>query len=378
MSETDHPEAQRSAAPAQVLLPCSDLDAAITFYTERLGFRLDMIMPADAPRIAQLSGHGITLRLLTALASLPGPAPPTLRLPADAELLSALDTSVISAPDGVRIELVDSDLPLAMPAARQEFLHVRAATDDAGEMGRAGMRYRDLIPGRLGGRFIASHIRIPEGGPVADYVHYHHVRFQMIYCKAGWVRVVYEDQGPPFVMHAGDCVLQPPGIRHRVLESSAGLEVIEIGCPAEHETWRDHDIELPTSRVRPQRDFDGQRFMRHVAAEADWFDLAGTPFEYRDTGIAVATSGLAGVRVLRAQPMATHGDLAAAPRIHQGELLFLMVLSGRVELQSSALGEHTFETDVACVIPSGADYLLSAETECEVLELTLPARDDPS
>ena len=36
-------------------------------------------------------------------------------------------------------------------------------------IGRAGMRYRDLIPGRLGGSIIASHIRIPDAGPVPDY-----------------------------------------------------------------------------------------------------------------------------------------------------------------------------------------------------------------
>ena len=46
------------------------------------------------------------------------------------------------------------------------------------------MRYRDLIP-RLGGRFIASHILIDQGGPVSDYVHFHSVRFQMIYCHNG-------------------------------------------------------------------------------------------------------------------------------------------------------------------------------------------------
>lgn len=83
-----------------------------------------------------------------------------------------------------------------------------------------------------------------------DYVHFHKVRFQMIYCYKGWVRVVYEDQGPPLVMRAGDCVLQPPRIRHRVLESSPGLEVIEIGCPAEHETFADHDLQLPTPVVQ--------------------------------------------------------------------------------------------------------------------------------
>ena len=30
------------------------------------------------------------------------------------------------------------------------------------------MHYRDLIPSRLGGSIIASHIRIPDGGPVPD------------------------------------------------------------------------------------------------------------------------------------------------------------------------------------------------------------------
>ena len=40
--------------------------------------------------------------------------------------------------------------------------------------------------------------------------------------------MVYEDQGEPFIMREGDCVLQPPQIRHRVLESSGPLEVIEV------------------------------------------------------------------------------------------------------------------------------------------------------
>ena len=52
------------------------------------------------------------------------------------------------------------------------------------------------IPDRLGGSaIIASHIRIPEGGPVGDSVHFHRVGFQLIFCYKGWVEVVYEDQG---------------------------------------------------------------------------------------------------------------------------------------------------------------------------------------
>ncbi|HEX3102389.1 MAG TPA: VOC family protein, partial [Pyrinomonadaceae bacterium] len=120
-------------------------------------------------------------------------------------------------------------------------------------LGRAGMEYRDLIPGRLGGKVIVSHIRLTSGGEVPDYVHYHKVDFQMIYCKRGRISVVYEDQGPPFWLETGDCVLQPPEIRHRVLECTAGAEVIEVSMPAEHETWVEHEMELPTSELKPDR-----------------------------------------------------------------------------------------------------------------------------
>ena len=161
------------------------------------------------------------------------------------------------------------------------------------------MQYRDLIPSRLGGRFVASHIRIPEGGPVPDYVHFHKIRFQMIYCRKGWTRLVYEDQGEPFLLRAGDCVLQPPEIRHRVLEASPGLEMIEVGCPAVHETIADHVLQLPTPHLLPERRFAGQRFVRHVAASARWEPWRLPGFEARDTGIGAATEGLAGVRVVR-------------------------------------------------------------------------------
>ena len=100
----------------------------------------------------------------------------------------------------------------------------------------------------------------------------------MIYCYKGWVRVVYDDQGPPFVMHAGDCVLQPPEIRHRVLESSPGLEVIEIGCPAQHETWADPELDLPTAEGLPQL----VRFLYHLV-QLVWFHH---PQNWPDSGKA--------------------------------------------------------------------------------------------
>src|SRR4029077_12944614 len=135
------------------------------------------------------------------------------------------------------------------------------------------------------------------GGPVADWVHYHRVALQLIYVRRGWVRVVYEDQGEPFVMNSGDLVLQPPGIRHRVLESSPGLEVIEITAPALHETLADHDLTLPAARVDRDRLFGGQRFLRHVAADAPWTAFHGS--EAQQTAMREASGGLAEVRTLR-------------------------------------------------------------------------------
>jgi quercetin dioxygenase-like cupin family protein len=308
---------------AIVSIACVTLEAVLAFYTEELGFRLDMIMPADDPRLAVVSGYGITVRL----ERVGGPAEP---VPGDAGGL------VIS----------------------------RISGGAAWGAGRARMLYRDLIPDRLGGRFIASHIRIVDGGPVPDYVHFHKIRFQMIYCRRGWVRVVYEDQGAPFVMHEGDCVLQPPEIRHRVLESSAGLEVVEIGTPAEHETWRDHALDLPTTVVRAERDFGGQRFVRHVAADAVWQrDVGGVVF--RDTGIGAATRGLASARVLRAIP-------PALPLKHQGEFLLLYVLSGELTLHADGHGSQRLVADDSCVVPADTHFALDADGDCELLEVRLP------
>jgi quercetin dioxygenase-like cupin family protein len=298
----------------EVTLPCADLTEALAFFTEKLGFRLDAILPADDPAQAAISGHGVRIRLRR--------EPP---------------------PDRV---------------ARTGWVE-----------GRAGMRYRDLVPGREGGRFIASHIRIPEAGPVPDYVHFHEVRFQMIYCHRGWVRVVYEDQGPPFVLEAGDCVLQPPGIRHRVLESSAGLEVIEISSPAEHETRVDHELALPSATIDRERDFSGQRFVRHVASEATWqpWRLAG--FEQRDFGLGEATRGLAGARVVR-----RCGSVGGSASLrHEAELMLWVVLAGSLTLRNEA-GEATRLTaDDALVVPAVHVILLGECTpDLELLEVMLP------
>ena len=348
---------------AQVLLGCELLEPMLAFLQQQLGFEVDAIFPADKPSTAMVSGHGLCLRLVEGAGN-PGAS--------DIYLLCtdprAMGAAPLTAPNGLRVHFVAADPPMRVPPTAQRLVLSRAAGPEAWGVGRAGMRYRDLVPDRLGGAFIASHIRILEGGPVGDYVHFHKIRFQAIFCRKGWVRVAYEGQGEPLVMRAGDCVLQPPLIRHRVMESSAGAEVVEICAPAEHITMADRNLPLPNGDLQPGRDFSGQQFVFHVAAQGHWAPWRVPGFEVRDTGIGQATAGLAGVRVVRPT-----GAQVPRTQAHGSEFCFYFVLAGSVTLQADGQ-TWRLAPDDSITLPDGVVYTLSDGTaDLELLEVTLPA-----
>ena len=351
----------------EFVVPCDDLNEALALFVDDLGFRLEVIYPADAPRMAELSLHGQRIRLD---ASGDGKKP-RLALRGD-EPAGRREPTAGGRP--IPIEFVAdrralNDNAPDVPDLKPALVVTRGGADSAWHTGRAGMQYRDLIPGRLGGRFIASHIRIPDGGPVPDYVHHHHVRFQMIYCYRGWVKLVYEDQGPEFVMQAGDCVLQPPHIRHRVLECSDGFEVVEIGCPAEHETCVEHEMTLPSSEVNREREYSGQRFVFHEAGKVAWEPERADGFESRDTGIANATKGEATAVVLRPSAKAPSGDFC-----HDAEFLFRFLLAGRLTLHCAGSEPLLLGAGDAFVVPAGLPHSLrDRSSELRVLEVALPA-----
>ncbi len=354
---------------AQIVVRCPDVSAVLSALTEQCGFRLEMILPADAPTTAVVSGHGVRLRLEQRSTD-PHTPPVALRLQSGPHS-ARLANTCLPSDCGLQIEVVPEPGELKVPAGSQQFVLTRAAANSGWHAGRAGMRYRDLIPGRLGGRFIGSHIMIPEGGPVPDYVHYHRVRFQTIYCRSGWARLVYEDQGAPFRFEAGDCVLQPPDIRHRVLEASAAFEAIELACPAVHETHVDHGLVLPNGNAIGRR-YGGQHFVRHVAAASAW-EVADDAdwthgFAVRNAGIDAATEGLACVRVLRAVTAIRKRQIN-----HSGELLFFYLLRGSATVSVSSCVELLNEDD-CCVIPADADFSLGAATDSVLLSVTLPAQ----
>ena len=269
---------------------CEDLDQSVAEY-QKLGYRLDMITPADSPREVQLSKNDEIVRL------------------------------------------VSSREPVQEPP--------EGGTQNDWLPGRAGMMYRDLLPDRLGGKLIASHIRLTEGGSVPDYVHYHKIDFQLIYCLKGRIRVVYEEQGEPFWLEPGDCVLQPPEIRHRVLECEAGSEVLELSSPAEHETWVEHNLTLPTAVKNLDRLYNRQRFVRGLAREAGWRPSETDGVEVRDLGIYEATNGLVDVRVRRTSNVAL--TTAFTPR--KGMLGLGFVVAGRERDGSITKSFATLESD---------------------------------
>lgn len=348
---------------AEIRLPTQELRDDLPFYTKVLGLRLDMIYPADNPEVAVLSGHGLRIRIEKGAAEAPG----TIRILTDDP--GAFPARNLTAPNGTKVEIDDLNPPLVLPATEHAFVVRRLADQAPWVIGRAGMHYRDLVPSRLGGAIIASHIRIPDGGPVPDMVHFHKVGFQLIFCVKGWVDVVYEDQGPKIRLTAGDCFIQPPEIRHRVLEASDGIEVIEIGVPAEHVTEIDHDMTLPTPHHRPDREWQGQRFVHNVGAQSPFKPFRIPGFEARDTTINANTKGVASVMVARPS-----GAAAPATR-HDTDILFTYVMSGEMTLKGEGKDPYRLTMGDAFVIPPGMTTQYSDTTpDLQLLEVTLPGR----
>ncbi len=345
------------ALRGEVVIPCADVSAMAAFLCDELGCRVDSVSPADDPETIAVSGPGLRLRLVR-----DGRERAPITLFVAARDVESLRARMARAPRGLHVELARSDAPTLVPPLAAS-LSVAPARGARWAEGRAGMRYRDLLPDRQGGRFIASLIRVEAAGPVPDYVHFHRVRLQVIYCHRGWVRVAYEGEGDPIVMEPGDCVVQPPTIRHRVLACSEALEVIEVTCPARHDTIADHELELPSASI--DRECEGQRFVHDRAAAAVWAGEGG--LRVRRTGIGEATRGVVEVSVARAS-----GERDVMLAAHDAELVFRFVLRGRATLRAGD-GVHALAEGDAFTVPAGvAHALVAPSTDLEWLEVAVP------
>jgi mannose-6-phosphate isomerase-like protein (cupin superfamily) len=103
---------------------------------------------------------------------------------------------------------------------------------------RSYAAYRDLgISDATSGMVQAHVIRfIPPCRPEeVSKLHFHDVDFQMVYVLKGWIKTEFDREGA-MVMQAGSCWIQPPRIKHKVLDYSDDCEVLEIILPADFRT----------------------------------------------------------------------------------------------------------------------------------------------
>lgn len=129
-------------------------------------------------------------------------------------------------------------------AKKQKFSHHEA---DKAEFRSDGLRsyfeYRDLgVKDATHGTYVAHVIRALKGDNATGQWHSHECTFQMYYVLNGWLTFEYEGQGI-HTARKGDCVLQPVGIRHREIEHSADLELIEIVAPGDFTTHSEESTE---------------------------------------------------------------------------------------------------------------------------------------
>jgi len=106
----------------------------------------------------------------------------------------------------------------------------------------AGLRryakYRDLGINKATNGMVRAHVIrfVPPCRPEeVSKRHFHDVDFQMVYVLKGWMKTEFEGQGA-MVMQAGSSWIQPPRIKHIVLDYSEDCEVLEIILPADFET----------------------------------------------------------------------------------------------------------------------------------------------
>jgi len=101
---------------------------------------------------------------------------------------------------------------------------------------RSYFEYRDLgVRRATRGKVVAHVIRARPGKAPHGEWHLHDCDVQFVYVLKGWVLFEYEGVGK-VLMKAGSCFYQPPRIRHRELEHSPDVEMLEVVSPASFKT----------------------------------------------------------------------------------------------------------------------------------------------
>src|SRR5450631_378467 len=103
---------------------------------------------------------------------------------------------------------------------------------------RAYAHYRDLGIAEASHGLAQAHvIRLigPCNPAEVSKLHFHDVEFQMVYVLKGWVKTYMEGQGET-LMKEGSAWIQPPRIKHLIMDYSDDVELLEVILPAEFKT----------------------------------------------------------------------------------------------------------------------------------------------
>ena len=157
-----------------------------------------------------------------------------------------------------------------------------------------------------------------------------------------------------------------PIFRHKVLQSE-GVQVVEIGVPADHITEIDHDMALPTAHLRPDREWEGQRFVHNIGATGPFHPFRIPGFDARDTTIFANTKGVASVMVAR-----PNGGAESWTK-HSGDILFTFVMTGQMTLEGQGKEPCRLSPGDAFVIPPGmATRYTDTTPDLQLIEVSLP------
>jgi len=128
---------------------------------------------------------------------------------------------------------------VAQPKRATQIFRVSHHSEDDFETGlRTYAKYRDLGMAKATSGMVQAHVIrfIPPCRPEeVSKLHFHDVEFQMVYVLKGWIKTEFDREGA-MVMQAGSCWIQPPRIKHKVLDYSDDCEVLEIILPADFKT----------------------------------------------------------------------------------------------------------------------------------------------
>lgn len=100
-----------------------------------------------------------------------------------------------------------------------------------------GNAYRELSIGQASGGAIGMrHLRstAPIDGPTGW--HWHDMDAHLVFVLKGSITFRFQGQADPVVLRPGDCITQPAGVPHNVIDRSADLELLELTLPQRYST----------------------------------------------------------------------------------------------------------------------------------------------